>query len=154
MEIIEKIKLDSKKINFDNIEKPLKCIGYFVLGFVLSTGTVMENLHPFGISITAVSKKRYFIFSALGACLGYIVCGVDAYGARYLAATVMAGLGAYAAFTFDLNYRPAFSMALSFLLCLIWSTSILGFSNTFIINLCINKLSSVTIYPSSFSLQQ
>ncbi|MGN0524086.1 MAG: SpoIIE family protein phosphatase [Eubacterium sp.] len=118
MEIIEKIKLDSKKINFDNIEKPLKCIGYFVLGFVLSTGAVMENLHPFGISITAVSKKRYFIFSALGACLGYIVCGVDAHGARYLAATVMAGLGAFAAFAFDLSYRPAFSMALSFLVCL------------------------------------
>lgn len=118
MEILEKLKADVRKLKLDSIKVPAKCVIYFILGLVLSTGSVMGQFRPFGISITAVSKKRYFIFSALGACAGYIICGVDAYGARYLAATVMAALGALAAFAFDLSYRPAFSMALSFFICL------------------------------------
>ena len=62
MEILEKLKADVRKLKLDSIKVPAKCVIYFILGLVLSTGSVMGQFRPFGISITAVSKKRYFIF--------------------------------------------------------------------------------------------
>lgn len=113
--ISEKLKTDKLKINNKILKQVLECGAFFLFGFVLSLGTVINNLHPFGISIVTVSRKKHFLFSAAGAVLGYLIGGINAYSARYLAATVMAALGALAATSFNLNYRPAFAMAVSFL---------------------------------------
>lgn len=131
MQITEKIGINTeifKKVKNTPIKKAIECFVYFALGFVFSTGSVMNKLHPFAIAITAVSRKKYFIFSALGSFLGYIVNGIDVYNTRYLAATVMAAVGAFAATIFDLSYRPSFSMVLSFFTCL--STGIVMCFNT------------------------
>ncbi len=114
MQISEKIQINTEKFKNIPFKKALNCLVYFIFGLVLSTGNVMGNLHPFGIAITAVSRKKYFIFAAAGACIGYLINGFNVYSVRYLAATVMAALAALAATAFDLSYRPAFSMAVSF----------------------------------------
>lgn len=95
--------------------KIVRSAAFFALGFVFSTGSVLGGLHPFGISIVAVSKKKYFLFTALGAALGTVITGFDAYSARYLSGIAIAALGAFAAGAFDLNFRPSFSMAISFI---------------------------------------
>lgn len=102
-----------KKKDYINIA--LRYIAFFVLGFVLSLGKVINDFHPFGVSLIIASKKKYFIPSALGAVIGYIIFGFDVYSARYLVAAVMAVIGAFAASAFELNYRPYFAMTVSFL---------------------------------------
>jgi len=99
------------------VRRVVSSAGCLVLGFLLSAGTAVGSLHPFGIAFVAVSGKRYFPFSAAGAALGCLVAGMDVYAARYLCAVVLATLGALAAAAFDLHYRPAFSMLLSFIAC-------------------------------------
>lgn len=113
--IEKRLKTDKLKINSKILRQILEYGAFFLLGFVLSLGTVINNLHPFGISLVTVSRKKHFLFSAAGAVFGYLIGGINAYSARYLAATVMAALGAFAATSFGLNYRPAFAMAVSFL---------------------------------------
>lgn len=94
-------------------KKIITCVFYFVLGFGMSLGGVLGGVKPFGISATAVSKKKYFIFSALGAGIGYLAFGLNAQSARYIVAIIMAGIGAYGASFFDFGHTPAFSMTLS-----------------------------------------
>lgn len=86
---------------------------FFALGFGMSVGGVLGGARPFGISLVAVSKKKYFVFSALGSCVGYLINGIDAQSARYLVAIVMAGLGALLASLLDFGHTPAFAMTLS-----------------------------------------
>jgi stage II sporulation protein E len=113
--ITERAKHKRFKPNNKLVKQGLECSAFFLLGFVLSLGTVIENMRPFGISLVSVSKRKHFLFSTLGAILGYLIGGINAYSARYLAATVMVSLGTLIATSFDLNYRPAFAMAISFL---------------------------------------
>lgn len=96
----------------------IRAVLYAVLGFVLSSGTILEDLHPLGISAVAVAKRRYFVYCAVGAALGTLVHGVNAMAARYLCAVAIATLGALAAAAFHLNDRPAFSFAVATLACL------------------------------------
>lgn len=114
--MILKEQIDLGKIkNKDYINIGLRYAAFFVLGFVLSLGKVINNFQPFGVSLIIASKKKYFIPSALGAALGYILFGFNAYSARYLIAALMAAIGAFAASAFELNYRPYFAMTVSFL---------------------------------------
>ena len=115
--IADKIKDNKAFIKSKGVQRSLKSALFFTLGFLLSTGSVLETLHPFGIAAVAVSKKRYFIFTTLGALAGTLVTGLNAESARYLAAIAIASLGAFAAAAFELNARPAFSMAVSFFAC-------------------------------------
>ena len=112
-----KERIESKKTVFENKKTNtfFECLAFFVLGFLLSAGNVTKNLQPFGISIISVSKNKNIIFSFIGSFLGYIIGGVDASFARYLAGAVMALIGATAASAFDLNERPAFPMTVAFL---------------------------------------
>ncbi len=115
MAIDEKITLHKERLNKKTVNSVLSCIIYFAMGFALSMGSVLDDLKPFGISLTAISKKKYFLFSASGAVLGYLIGGINADSARYLAAVIMAALGAFAASAFELNHSPAFPMAVAFL---------------------------------------
>jgi len=90
-----------------------KAVMYTMLGFALSAGTLLDGLHPLGIAAVAVAKRRYFVFCAVGAALGTLVHGIDAYAARYLFAVAIATLGALAAAVFHLNGRPSFSFTVA-----------------------------------------
>nr|MCR5207213.1 hypothetical protein [Eubacterium sp.] len=118
MTVTEKVKSAEKRIkNTVNIH-PFKCAAFFLLGLLFSLGSVFGELHPFGIPITAVSGKRYFLFTAAGAVTGSLLTGLDGYSARYLCAVTLASLGALAAAAFELNLTPAFPMGISFISCL------------------------------------
>ena len=46
---------------------------YFLLSLVFATGSVMGMGSPFAIAFISVCSKSNFIFSAVGAVLGYVV---------------------------------------------------------------------------------
>lgn len=96
-----------------------KAVWYAVMGFVLSSGSVLDGLHPLGIAAVAVAKRRYFVFCALGAALGTLTHGLNAAAARYLCAVALATLGALAAAAFRLNDRPSFSWIVATAACLV-----------------------------------
>lgn len=105
-----KSRLPAKKVLLQIGESAL----FLVLGFVFSLGNIIGNIHPFGISVVAVSKRKYFLFSCIGACLGYLVHWQDVYSIRYFSAVVLVALGVFVGSYFDINYTPSFSMILSF----------------------------------------
>ncbi len=113
-ERIEKIK-ESKTFNNSIVNKILTHLGFFIGGVIISMGSISGDLRPFGISLVAVSKKKYFISSALGSVLGCLISGIDDYSVRYIAAILIAGAGAFAAAAFEINHSPAFPMAVAFL---------------------------------------
>ncbi|MGN0531297.1 MAG: SpoIIE family protein phosphatase [Eubacterium sp.] len=90
-------------------------LGYTVEGFVLSVGKTALGCTPFGVALIAVSKRKGYLFSTLGALIGYMMGGINTYSARYLAAVVIACLGAFAAEVFELGISPSFPMTIAFL---------------------------------------
>ncbi len=115
MEVKERI--IAKKGLFENKKaKPfLEGFVFLMLGFLMSTGRVVNNIQPFGISLVAVSKNKNIFFSFVGAVLGYLTSGVDASFARYFAGLVIALIGAIASSAFELGERPAFPSTAAFL---------------------------------------
>ncbi len=112
-----KERIESKKPIFEskNTKAFFECALFFLLGFIMSIGSVAKSLHPFGISIICVSKGKNILFSFLGAFLGFAVGGINTSFARYFAGAVFALIGAIAASIFELNERPAFPITIAFL---------------------------------------
>ena len=113
-ERIEKIK-GSKTFNNKTIMNAVWHLSYFAGGIIISLGSMNGDLRPFGISLVAVSKKKYFISSALGSVIGCLITGINEYSARYVAAILIAAIGAFAAGIFEINHSPAFPMTVAFL---------------------------------------
>ena len=111
----ERIKSKNNILDNKNAKSFLEGLLFFAFGFLLSTGSVINNLKPFGISLISVSKNKNILFSFTGSVLGCIISGVDASFARYLAGCVLALIGALAASAFELNLRPFFPMTVAFL---------------------------------------
>ena len=111
----ERIKTKNDILNNKNAKTFLECFLFFAFGFLFSTGNVINNLKPFGISLISVSKNKNILFSFTGSVLGYIIGGVDAAFTRYLAGCVLALIGALAASAFELNLKPFFPMTIAFL---------------------------------------
>lgn len=88
---------------------------HFAGAFVLSVSTVAGGCCPFAVSLVAVSSKTDFIFSAVGAAIGYLVFGNSTDKARYFASAMIACLGAFAMTAFKLKKEPWLPMVLSFL---------------------------------------
>ena len=114
MAVKDKLKTNIK-INNVSMKQWTRFGLYLLLGFLLSIGKIAMGCAPFAVSAVAVSKKKGWIFSGIGAALGYLISGVNTYSARYLAAVVMAVIGAFAAETFELNLSASFGMAVAFL---------------------------------------
>lgn len=107
-----------ERINQIEITKPLlnkviKAIIFFAIGFGMSLGGVIGGVKPFGVSATAVMKKKNIMFCAIGAIIGYLISGFTASSSRYLVAVIMAGIGALCATILDFGHTPAFSMVLA-----------------------------------------
>lgn len=88
-------------------------IFYLVIGFLLGLGDVYGGIKPFGTAFVCVSRKRMYIFSAVGAIFGYLTSGLSIDSARYIASVVIAGVGALAGDGFKLNHTPVFAMLLA-----------------------------------------
>lgn len=87
---------------------------FFALGFILSKSTVLQYASPFSISLISVSKKKDFIYSAIGSALGYLVFCPTSF-ARYGIAVVIVTLGTFAIIISDAKNTPLMPMVISFL---------------------------------------
>ena len=118
MAIKDKIKIDKNKIiNMNNppMQRILWCVGFFVMGLVMSLGQVVGDTRPFGISVVAVAKRKHLFFALAGATVGYALGGFNEQSARYIASIFLAGIGALGADVFDLRHNIAFLMWIGFL---------------------------------------
>ena len=114
MEVKEKTQSKKRIFEGKGAKAFYECAAYFIFGFALSAGKAVAGIHPFGISLIAVSKNKNILFSFLGAVAGYIIGGIDIDFARCFASCVLALIGAIAASAFDLNSRPAFPVTVAF----------------------------------------
>lgn len=65
-------------------------MGYFLAGFLLSAGQLMDRLAPFGVAAVAAAPSGLSRAAALtGAALGYLVTGQLEWGIRYAAGCVV-----------------------------------------------------------------
>lgn len=86
---------------------------YFLGGFLLSLGQTVRGLKPFGIAFVATSKKKGYIFSSIGAIIGYLMFGIDIISTKYFCGILLAGLGAFLLEISRLNYNPAMVASLA-----------------------------------------
>lgn len=114
--VVEKIR---QRIDVDIVHKFGKGLLYLVAGFLLSVGSIYSGARPFGIALVSVSKKRMYIFSAIGSVLGFLATGINVDSARYMSAIIVVAVGAFAGDTFNLNHSPFFCMLLSFFVDLV-----------------------------------
>lgn len=108
---------DKLKSRLDSsvLTKVMRGLFYLAVGFLLSIGSVYGGARPFGVAFVSVSKKRMYIFSAVGSVLGYLVGGINSDSARYISAVIIVGIGAFAGDTFKLSHTPAYPMLLTLL---------------------------------------
>ena len=69
--------------------------GYFFAGLITSFGSAVGGIKPFGVALTASARKKGYIFSALGAVIGYLLTGFNAQNIRYMCAVILTALGAF-----------------------------------------------------------
>lgn len=108
------------RINIKNshkvqIKEFLKRAVWFVLSFVLSFSTVVGGSSPFAISLITVSSKKNFLFSAVGAGIGYIIFSDNTSAVRYFSAVLISALGTLAINIFDEKHKVYMPMLVSFL---------------------------------------
>ena len=113
MSVKERIEEKKTSISKPLLKRIIMSVLFFILGFGMSLGGVIGGIKPFGVSITSVSRKKYFLFTAAGAGLGYLIFGFNAMSTRYFVAIVMACIGAMCASIFEFGYSPAFAMSVS-----------------------------------------
>ncbi len=103
-----------RNLKDDKIISVIEAGVFFALGFILSKSTVLQYASPFSISLISVSKKKNFIYSALGSALGYLVFCPTSF-ARYGIAVVIVTLGTFAIIISDAKNTPLMPMVISFL---------------------------------------
>lgn len=107
----EKIKVKTKRVvDKEKLKGFGICAGYLLAGFLLGMGNILENLSPFALSFVAVSKKRMYIFSGIGAVCGYLIGGITPSSARYLAGCFLVILGTVAGDVFSLYHKNWYPM--------------------------------------------
>lgn len=113
MQIKDKINIkNSHKVQ---IKEVLKRALWLVLSFVLSFSTVVGGSSPFAVSLITVSSRKNFLFSAVGAGLGYIIFSDNSSAVRYFSAVLISALGTLAVNIFDEKHKVHMPMLVSFL---------------------------------------
>lgn len=108
---VKKIKLN-KSIKFNDIMQRLI---WLAVSFFLSFSQVLGTSCPFAVSLICVSNKKNFLFSAVGAGLGYIIFCDSISAIRYFSAVIISALGALAINIFNVKKDAYLPMLLSFL---------------------------------------
>lgn len=104
----------TRKIKNERPSAILTAAGYFALGFILGSCFVLKSVSPFSISLISVSKRRNFIYTAIGSAAGYLLFCPESF-ARYAVAVIIASLGTFAISLADLKNQPYLPMLISFL---------------------------------------
>ena len=113
MKLLEKPKFTTARSRAGAKRALLGCAGHLLGGFVLSAGAVAGGCSPFAVALVAGSGRRDFLFSALGAGLGYMIFGTGTARVRYFAAVLIALVGALAMAAFLPRRDARLPMALS-----------------------------------------
>lgn len=120
MNVKEKIKkIDKGSLKNARFNLILKRGAWLLASFVLSVSTVIGGSCPFAISLICVSSKKNFLFSTVGAGLGYMLFCSGNDGIRYFSAAIIACLGALAINIFNTKKEAYLPMLVSFLSVLI-----------------------------------
>ncbi len=116
MDVKEKIKkIDMGSLKNARFNLILKRGAWFLASLVLSVSTVIGGSCPFAVSLICVSSKKNFLFSTVGAGLGYMLfCGGND-AIRYFSATIIACLGALAINIFNTKKEAYLPMLVAFL---------------------------------------
>lgn len=116
MNVKEKIKkIDMGSLKNARFNLILKRGAWFLASLVLSVSTVIGGSCPFAVSLICVSSKKNFLFSTVGAGLGYMLfCGGND-AIRYFSATIIACLGALAINIFNTKKEAYLPMLVAFL---------------------------------------
>lgn len=113
MKVKERIKLTgAKDVRFSEV---IKRGVWFLISFVLSFSSVVNGSCPFAISLISVSSKKNFLFSTLGAGLGYIIFCDSNSAIRYFSAVLICSLGTFAVNIFNSRREAYLPMLVSFL---------------------------------------
>lgn len=116
MKLKEKIKdinkFKEKRAGIDTIAA--KAV-WLAMGFVLSFSSVVGGSSPFAISLICVSNKKNFLFTSLGAGIGYIIFADGSNAMRYFSAVVIAALATLAVNFLAAKKEVYLPMLLSFL---------------------------------------
>ncbi len=88
---------------------------WFLFAFMLSFSTVVGGSCPFAISLICVSNKKNFLFSAVGAGLGYAVFCDTNDAIRYFTAVIIAAIGTLAVNIFNSGGKAYIPMLTAFL---------------------------------------
>lgn len=86
---------------------------YFFAGLIISLGSAIGGIKPFGVAVTSAGRKKGYIFSAAGAIIGYLLLGFNAQSIRYMCAVLLAALGAFLIDVCDIYHKPIFPIAIS-----------------------------------------
>lgn len=116
MKITDKIK--NKKINSQKNSTFIiwaRRLLWLAVSFAMSFSSVVGGCCPFAISLITVSSKKNFLFSAVGAGLGYIIfCSSDS-AVRYFSAVIISALGTFALNMFKGKKNSGLPMTIAFL---------------------------------------
>ena len=115
MQVKNKINIDTKKLSDLKLNKIFQRLVWTLIAFVLSFSSVVGGCCPFAVSLVCVSSRKNFLFSSLGAALGYMIfcSGNDAI--RYFSAVLIACLGTLAINIFNTKKEIYLPMLVSFL---------------------------------------
>lgn len=119
MTVTEKVKKAHRLAGTARAKTLLEYAAYFFLGFAFSCGSVLSELHPFGISMVAVSKKKQLPFCALGASAGALTLGFNAGSLRCITAFLLVSLCVIASSALDLGASVTIPMGSAFLCALL-----------------------------------
>lgn len=116
MKISEKIKTKRKNVKNDSqINVWIQRILWLAVSFAMSFSSVIGGCCPFAISLITVSSRKNFLFSAVGAGLGYIIFCSPENGIRYFSAVLISALGTFALNMFKGKKEALLPMIISFL---------------------------------------
>ena len=113
MQVKERLK-EAKANNISLKEIAEKGI-WIIIGFFLSFSQVFSSSCPFAISLICVSSLKNFLFSTIGAGIGYIIFCDSISAIRYFGAVIISALGTLAINIFNTKKNAALPMLLSFL---------------------------------------
>ncbi len=102
-----------ENVKSETLKKAGKFGAYFLAGLIISLGSAIGGIKPFGVAFTAAGRKKGYIFSAAGAIIGYLLLGFNVQNVRYMCAVLLATLGAFLLDMCDLYHKPLFSIAIS-----------------------------------------
>ncbi len=115
MAVSEKMQNVNEHIKRSPLKKYYGAAAFFLLGFLFSIGSALSNLHPFGISVVAVSGKKRAVLCAFGAVLGTLLSGFNAESVRYISAIMLAALGVFVVSAFGAELSAVHSAAIAFI---------------------------------------